>query len=59
MEIEPRTDRTAFFIVRRMAQVGIDKAESSGISAVRRPRAAITPLHMGKLGIGHKEPQCQ
>ncbi|PWE80517.1 hypothetical protein XF30_30675 [Bradyrhizobium sp. SUTN9-2] len=59
MEIEPSTDRTAFFIVRRMAQIGIDKAESSGIRAVRRARTAITPLHMGKLGIGHKNPQCQ
>ncbi|KJC52995.1 hypothetical protein UP09_01285 [Bradyrhizobium sp. LTSP885] len=35
LKIEPGADRAAFFIVGRMAQVAIDKAEYSRISAMR------------------------
>src|SRR5713226_5230077 len=35
LKIEPRADRAAILIVGRMAQVGIDKAECPGVSAMR------------------------
>jgi hypothetical protein len=35
LKIEPRADRAAIFIVGRMAQVGIGKAECPGVSAMR------------------------
>ena len=35
LKIEPPADRAAIIIVGRMAQIGIDKAERPGVSAMR------------------------
>ena len=35
LKVEPCPDRAALFIVGRMAQVGVDKAECPGVSAMR------------------------